>query len=151
MRKNKAVWLLPLAVMAVIWFFSSRPGEESSMMSGDLLLFILKLVKGMFPGISVDDWMEILSYPFRKLGHVTEFTALFFSFLFAMRTNGFREDVLDAFGLTFLYACSDEYHQIFVPDRAGRVEDVIIDCLLPGIIVLVCLFLRRCRRSKDLE
>ena len=29
--------------------------------------------------------------------------------------------------ITFVYACSDEIHQLFVADRAGRGTDVLID------------------------
>jgi len=38
-------------------------------------------------------------------------------------------DVVAAFGITMLYALSDEWHQSFVPDRAGRLDDVVTDAI----------------------
>lgn len=45
-----------------------------------------------------------------------------------------------------LYAISDEWHQSFVPDRIGSVEDVAIDCL--GIATAGILLATRLRRRK---
>ena len=112
--KNKAWWLLPLALMIAIWYFSSKPSDESSMMSTEVILGILRFAEGIFPGIDKPFWIRILSYPVRKLAHMTEFTALFFSLLLAMGRNGIGKRGLKALGLTFLYACTDEYHQTFV-------------------------------------
>jgi len=41
--------------------------------------------------------------------------------------------------ICMLYASSDEFHQLFVPGRAGRVTDVLIDSFgaLTGIIVIL--------------
>lgn len=55
------------------------------------------------------------------------------------------------FAVGSLYAASDEFHQLFVPGRSGRLTDVLIDSagLLAGILV-VCLIkqLRKCYRRK---
>ena len=37
-----------------------------------------------------------------------------------------------------LYACSDEFHQTFVPGRAGRVGDVLVDSA--GVLLGLALF-----------
>ncbi|MBQ2251230.1 MAG: VanZ family protein, partial [Lachnospiraceae bacterium] len=42
-----------------------------------------------------------------------------------------------AFVMTALYAATDEIHQLFVPGRAGRVTDVLIDCI--GVAVITYL------------
>ena len=46
---------------------------------------------------------------------------------------------LTAAGLTILYACSDEFHQLFVEGRAGLVSDVIVDSV--GAVLGLALFL----------
>ena len=143
--KNKIWWLLPLALMIAIWYFSSKPSDESSMMSTEVVLSILRFVEGIFPGIDKAYWVRVLSYPVRKLAHMTEFTALFFSLLLAMGRNGIGKTGFKALGLTFLYACIDEYHQTFVPGRAGCLEDVMIDCFLPFLLLLIYLASRRGR------
>lgn len=50
--------------------------------------------------------------------------------------------------VTFLYACTDEFHQLFVPGRAGRFTDVLIDCTgaLALCIILICI--QRHRKNK---
>lgn len=47
--------------------------------------------------------------------------------------------------VTFLYACTDEFHQTFIPGRAGRFTDVLIDCTgaLVLCIVMACIQRRR--------
>ena len=47
-----------------------------------------------------------------------------------------RRRFLIPIGVTFLYACTDEFHQLFVPGRAGRFTDVLIDTT-GGIIMLL--------------
>lgn len=46
-----------------------------------------------------------------------------------------------AFIISALYAASDEFHQLFVPGRAGRVSDVLIDSLgaLLGVLFFILL------------
>lgn len=46
---------------------------------------------------------------------------------------------LTAAGLAILYACSDEFHQLFVEGRAGLVSDVIVDSV--GAVLGLALFL----------
>ena len=51
---------------------------------------------------------------------------------------------------SFLYACSDEWHQTFVPERAGRISDLRFDAFgfLLGIALLYgIVWLRFKRRS----
>lgn len=43
--------------------------------------------------------------------------------------------------LVFLYACSDEFHQLFIQGREGTFRDVIIDTL--GGIVVIIIYLRK--------
>ena len=53
-----------------------------------------------------------------------------------------------AWFLAVVYATTDECHQLFVPDRAGRVTDVMIDALGAAIalgalaVVLLCVKMR---------
>ena len=51
----------------------------------------------------------------------------------------------------FVYACTDEYHQTFVPGRAGAMIDVAVD--LVGVLfglALVLLACMTCMRRKKL-
>ncbi|MBR4473163.1 MAG: VanZ family protein [Oscillospiraceae bacterium] len=119
---------LTLLMMLVIFLFSAQEGTDSGSLSkwlaesafGRALLRIL-------PRLS-DQGVE---HDLRKYAHMAEYTML------AIPAFGFfcelllRRKVWPAF-LTallfcFLYACSDEFHQLFVPGRAGLFSDVLID------------------------
>ena len=43
-----------------------------------------------------------------------------------------------------LYACSDEFHQLFVAGRAGRINDVLIDSAGAVLGLALFLFIRTC-------
>ena len=69
--------------------------------------------------------------PFRVTGHLLAYATLAALLLVALswsRRPRLR-DVLMAFGLAVAYALSDELHQSFVPDRAGRLDDVVTDMI----------------------
>jgi len=121
-------WLPVLIWMALIFSASadSRSYEHSSR-------FVEPLLHWLFPHLSetyVHDIHELL----RKCGHLTEYAVLALLLWRAVRRpikNDPRPWVWPEAGLTlasvFLYAASDEFHQIFVPTRTAQVSDVLID------------------------
>ena len=99
-------WVPAVAVMAVIFVLSSQSGLRVS-----------------------DD--AAVDKPFRISGHLLAFGTLAVAFLVALswgRRPRLRDAVV-AFGLTVTYGVLDEWHQSFVPDRTGRLDDVITDAI----------------------
>jgi VanZ family protein len=45
--------------------------------------------------------------------------------------------------VVFLYACSDEIHQLFVPNRSGELLDVLLDTFGGSLGVLSISFFKR--------
>jgi VanZ family protein len=90
--------------------------------------------------IMIED--EINEKLFYKLAHILAYAGLAWLWWRALSPN--RQvtwSILGlAFGLTTLYGISDEFHQLFVPGRHGRVADVLFD--MAGALVTV-LLLRR--------
>lgn len=78
----------------------------------------------------------------RKAGHIFEYLVLLLLFNRSFK----NKKTLLSFILTFLYAISDEVHQIFVPLRSASPIDVLVDCI--GII-LGLLYLKRRASRKD--
>ena len=107
-------WAPAIAVMAVIFVLSSQSGLRVS-----------------------DD--AAVDKPFRVTGHLLAFGTLAATFLFALswRRRPRLRDALIAFGLTVAYGLLDEWHQSFVPDRTGRLDDVVTDAIgaLIGLVV----------------
>jgi VanZ family protein len=79
-------------------------------------------------------------FTFKKLAHVTVYgilTALLFSALrIHIRDKGHA--LLTAALVAVVYACSDEWHQTFVPGREGTLRDVAIDAI-GAVSVSICL------------
>ncbi len=132
-----------VAWMVVIFAFSAQPGEVSGDLSGSFSHRICKLINGLFHmGRSETELLtmaEWIDYPVRKCAHMTEYAilaALVFGTtqvhrrlelgLYARKRNG-RWDYGVAMLVVVLYACTDEFHQLFVPERAGRLFDVGVD------------------------
>lgn len=73
-----------------------------------------------------------LNFLFFKTLHVIEYALLYFFILRGLafgKSKLTTQTYLIAFGLTFLYAVSDEVHQSFVPTREAAPRDVLIDSL----------------------
>jgi VanZ family protein len=96
-----------------------------------------------------EDLFGSFNYFVRKSAHVTEYAVLFFLSLWfrlsCMEDDGAPAEVetskLQRFFskctlpilFSVLYACSDEWHQSFVPGRSSLVSDVFIDSA--GILI----------------
>ena len=138
-------WLPALFVAAAIFWFSSKPAVESTEMSGTKF--------GFFRGDPAQyaDLIELMSFPVRKTAHMTEYLIFYgtvrFGLHFSYRTPDLRRRLFAAFVIVFCYACTDEFHQLFVPGRAGRFTDVMIDCFL--VVVTVICFARHCEQNRQ--
>ncbi len=118
-RKNYIVisWVLVIACMVVIFCLSAQNGEESSELSGS---FVMSLLNWM--GITINEAL------LRTFAHMLEFMGLallMFNAIYATWEN--KLTPVFAFSGTVLYAITDEIHQIFVPDRAFQLTDILVD------------------------
>ncbi len=153
-RNRKLLWLyglLTLAVMVLIFYMSAKDATESGGMSKWLVQTAFgRMLVRLLPRIT-DRGAEI---DLRKYAHMAEYamlavpSALFFRELLLQRRVPLR-----ALGCSlvfcFLYACSDEYHQTFVPGRAGAMVDVAVD--MAGVVLGLILVLLACMRRKELK
>lgn len=78
--------------------------------------------------------VEAVHHLFRKCAHLTEYAVLALLLWRAVRRPGKNDprpwiwpEAGLALAIAFLYAASDEFHQIFVPTRTAQVSDVFID------------------------
>ena len=123
-RPRLAIRLLaPLAMMGVIFYFSSQP----------------------FDGPDLAWWEVVL----RKLGHVTGYFVLTSLWWWAL-VGAVKRPLLLAAALSLAYSCTDEYHQTYVDGRTGTPMDVGIDAI--GIaLACTAIHLRRPRPRPALE
>ncbi len=141
-RYRFLIWLIPIAIAVLIFCLSAQPADESASLSNGLLLRILDFFAARIQSLDVEMLLDRLSNTIRKAAHVTEFAVLYGTLLWAWFVTGIRKYrwVLFSLLVTFLYACSDEIHQIFIEGRSAQFTDVLIDCAAPAAIsVILCI------------
>ena len=147
-------WLPAFFVAVTIFWFSAQPAAESTEMSDTVsrLILMIGTKLGFFHGDPAQyaDLIELMSFPVRKAAHMTEYLVFYctvrFGLHFTYQTPDMKRRLLAALSIVFLYACTDEFHQLFVPGRAGRFTDVLIDCFGVTVVTLICLMRQRSRR-----
>ena len=124
---------LVLGWMAVIFAFSAQDAVESSQTSQSVSYRIAELKNRLMGQEKTEDQLlkqaERMQLVIRKGAHMSEYGLLAVLLIFHLECydlNG-RKKFLLALGLAVCYAASDEFHQLFVPGRAGRFVDVCID------------------------
>lgn len=123
MVKRIFKWSLVIAFMAAIFIFSSEKAAESEQKS-QFVIYILNIL-----GINVESaFGSLADFAVRKAAHFTEYFILYL-LIFNALYNDFNKKTSLLFSLffVFLYASTDEYHQLFVPGRSGKFRDVLID------------------------
>ena len=124
--------LIPAAVwMIVIYWLSDRPSTESSVQSGGLTMRIVNLMT-QSSGLNDAQQMERTLYlePYiREAAHVLEYVILAVLVLIAVRafTSDCGRAALITVLVCFLYACTDEWHQYYIPGRAAEYMDIMLD------------------------
>ena len=137
MKKN-ILFILIILWMGVIFYFSSMTADVSTRQSdGFISMTIGKIIDVFYDDISINEKQEIIEnikIPIRKLAHISEFFIL--TILVSLYINCYNIDIkrllLITFIISFIYACSDEFHQLFVSGRSAAFIDVLIDSI--GII-----------------
>jgi VanZ family protein len=134
-------WLPSLVWMVVI--FSASADANSYRHSSTLFEPLMHWLFPRMPQAQVAQFHHL----FRKCGHLTEYAILgmlLWRTIHRPQKNLVRPWRWDEAGLAlaivFLYAASDEFHQVFVPGRTALVSDVLIDTC-GGAVGLTLLYL----------
>ena len=137
--------ILLIAWMITVFFFSNEQSKESSNTSQTVIKTGLNQVKSFkeMEEPKKNELVENLQHPARKLAHFTLYTVgglIIFSFV-----NTFNISVKKKIGFTilfgFIYASTDEIHQLFTEGRSEQITDLLIDTsgVLVGCMVLYLL------------
>lgn len=147
MKKIRVVsCITTIMIMALIFFFSSQNSDESSAVSKSITLMIVKAAVSLFihDGSQVETIAELIHNMVRKFAHFTIYTGLGIS-VFTMLYSNFRKTkpktVLAAVIFCGAYSITDEFHQMFVSGRTGRIKDVAIDTSGALFGALICCFI----------
>lgn len=122
--KKKINLLLLIIWMTFIFTMSSFNDIQSSNQSNIIVNFIIYIFK-------INN-KELVSLIIRKLAHFNEYLIL------GILTNNYNKKANISIIICFIYAITDELHQILVPGRSCQLLDIIIDTLgaIVGIYIL---------------
>lgn len=126
------VWII------VIFSFSNQNGEESSGVSDKVGARIVNLVDDLASmNWSIEEKnaaIAKIAYPIRKMAHMFEYAIL--ALLAYISFSNYVISII----IVFANGAVDELHQLFIPGRAGRFTDVLIDTT-GGLIMLALIWL----------
>lgn len=147
--KVKKVFSVVLVIICavIIFIFSSQNGADSVSLSKNVNSYISKfyIIKQF-----------LILVPIRKVAHFILYFILYLavynmiSICFNFRVNN-SYYILTLF-ITFIYACSDEFHQLFVSGRGSCCTDILIDTLGSFVALIFCILfdiiLNKCKRKQ---
>ena len=142
MMKKLILWMLVISCMGTIFFFSSQEATESKKVSSGLIKTVVKIIdfNDSLSAEEIDEISENLTFVVRKGAHFSAYALL--CILITLLLTEYKilklKRFLMAVGTSFLYACSDEIHQLFVPGRAFQLTDLAVDTA--GIILGAAIF-----------
>lgn len=116
---KKIKYFIPsIFLMIFIFMFSHQTGSESSGLSSQIVLWIQTYLH-----------IPISEFIVKKAAHMSEYALLTLTLIYGFYKNHYPIQKIMIYSLigTFLYACSDEMHQLFIGGRAGQFTDVLID------------------------
>lgn len=156
MKLKYISWIPAVIIMVAIFWFSSKPADnsnESSLIITSQLINIYEDVANV--QLQLDERSEIIStlnHIVRKSAHFCEYAILAFAFAFhlaVLKLVGKRL-ILIPVVLSSIYAMMDEFHQTFIPGRAGMLKDVLLDTagaatgsLVFSLIILIVIIVKK--------
>lgn len=142
MVKKIVLWILTVLWAATIFSFSAQPATQSDEISEGFTKKIVRAidVTNSLTEEDVETIAENLNHFVRKTAHFFAYALLAVLLFLLFREYGFNlfHTMILAVAIAGLYACSDEFHQTFVPGRSGEIRDVGIDTTgaLFGVLVI---------------
>ena len=145
MKKKHIDWILVIGWMVMIFMFSSQVAKVSNE-NNKFVEYIFN-----FLGLDLNSIFGTLSdFIIRKAGHFTEY---FILYVLLYRSINKKKDMdikmfIWPIVIVFLYACSDEFHQAFVPGRGPAFRDVLIDTGA-GLTAFLIMYIRVTLKNKS--
>ena len=148
MSKKSKYIILTIIWMGFIFCMSNQPANISKELSQNIenLLKQTPIIGNLLSDILNSPNSQFIV---RKSAHIILFcflSILCFVVIYELKRN-VKISTLVSFSITFIYACMYEIHQLFIPGRTGKINDVLIDSI--GVIMgLIFINLIYCASSK---
>lgn len=147
---KKIIYLILIILwMSIIFIYSNFKGVESTAQSDGIINSTIRRVVNLFD-LEEETKDKIIDYStliVRKIAHVSEYFIL--SILVYLYINEYNiiysKKIYITILICFIYAISDEVHQLFIVGRSGNIIDVIIDTLGAYLYLLLNKIFRKDR------
>lgn len=134
--KKTISFIVLILWMIVIFSFSSADANKSTGTSDKVITTMIEIKDKITNNETPNNEKEIIvknsSFYIRKIAHITEYLILGF-LTFNLLKQYSVTNIYYAIGLSILYSCTDEFHQLFISGRSGSIRDVLIDSI--GILI----------------
>nr|WP_302419499.1 VanZ family protein [uncultured Romboutsia sp.] len=144
MSKKSKYIILTIIWMGFIFCMSNQPANISKELSQNIenLLNNTPIIGNLLSDILNSPNSQFIV---RKSAHIILFcflSILCFVVIYELKRN-VKISTLASFSITFIYACMDEIHQLFIPGRSGKINDVLIDSIgvIMGLIFINLIFM----------
>ena len=144
MSKKSKYIILTIIWMGFIFCMSNQPANISKEISQNIenLLKHTPIIGNLLSHILNSPNSQFIV---RKSAYIILFcflSILCFVVIYELKRN-VKISTLASFSITFIYACMDEIHQLFIPGRSGKINDVLIDSIgvIMGLIFINLIFM----------
>ena len=110
--------------------FSNDDSEVSTRKSDKLIIRVSEIVLNReLTSKEKDEYLNKYFVVVRKTAHFTLYFLLGLAYISFLKEFNLNDKKLLIYTIifVFIYACSDEIHQLFIPGRSGELLDVLID------------------------
>ena len=148
MSKKSKYIILTIIWMGFIFCMSNQPANRSKELSQNIenLLNHTPIIGNLLSDVLNSPNSQFIV---RKSAHVILFcllSILCFIVIYEIKKNA-KLSTLISLSITFIYACIDEIHQLFIPGRGSQIRDVLIDSIgaIMGLIFINLIFMLKNR------
>lgn len=149
-NKKQIIYVLLIIIwMAIVFIFSNQPSDVSSKTSGSITEKVVQAITKDNKKITQNQ-RDTIETVIRKCAHFGLYLIggiLTTSFINTTNVQG-KRIIIYAILFIFVYAITDELHQLFVPGRSGEIRDVIIDTVGGSCGTLLFIISRKIVRRK---
>lgn len=139
MKKKVIKGLVVILCMVIIFLFSTDNSVESTKKSNRVIIEVTSFFKLDLSKKQQQHVIDMFFVPVRKMAHFFIYFVLGIALVSFLREFSIpiRRLLLLSIFLAFLYACTDEFHQLFVPGRSGQIIDVLLDTFGASVGVFI--------------
>lgn len=153
MKIKRIIYTILLIIwLVIIFMFSNQNARNSQSSSDKVASTIIDTVETVTNQEITEEkksnLIEDTRFLIRKCAHFTLYFILGILIYLTLTNYSISKSVLYSIIFCFLYACSDEVHQMFLDGRTPKVMDILIDTIGGSISVGLCYFVEKFWKSR---